>query len=51
MRYQVNETFEVYMDAVNLTNLGARRYGDQAQFPIEFERFGARYLGGVRFNF
>jgi TonB-dependent receptor len=51
VRYQVNETFEVYMDAVNLTNLGARRYGDQAQFPIEFERFGARYLGGVRFNF
>jgi TonB-dependent receptor len=51
VRYQVNETFEVYMDAVNLTNLGARRYGDQDIYPIEFERFGARYLAGVRFNF
>lgn len=51
VRYQVNDTVEVYMDAVNLTNLGARRYGDQQQFPIEFERFGARYLAGVRFNF
>lgn len=51
VRYQINDTVEIYMDAVNLTNLGARRYGDQDIYPIEFERFGARYLAGVRFNF
>ncbi|MFZ9585651.1 MAG: TonB-dependent receptor [Pseudohongiellaceae bacterium] len=51
VRYQLNDSLEVYVDAVNLTNLGARRYGDAKQFPIEFERFGARYLAGLRFNF
>jgi TonB dependent receptor len=51
VRYQINDTVEVYMDAVNLTNLGARRFGDKESNPIEFERFGARYLAGVRFNF
>ena len=51
MRYQVNETFEIFADAVNLTDTGARRYGDQSQYPIEFEKFGPRYIGGLRFNF
>lgn len=43
--------FEVYLDGANLTNQGSRRYGDQSRYPIEFERFGRRYLGGVRFKF
>jgi TonB-dependent receptor len=51
VRYQVNQNVEVYFDGVNLTNQGARRYGDSTAFPIEFEKFGARYIGGVRFNF
>lgn len=50
-RYQVNDRLEVFFDAVNLTNRGARRYGDQQQYPIEFERFGPRYIGGIRFNY
>ncbi len=50
-RYQVNENFEVYVDGANLTNQGARRYGDQSRYPIEFEKFGRRYTGGVRFKF
>ncbi|USQ97043.1 TonB-dependent receptor [Caulobacter sp. RL271] len=50
-RYQVNKNVEVFFDASNLTNQGARRYGDQSRYPIEFERFGRRYVGGVRFNF
>ena len=51
VRYQLSETFEIFADAVNLTDTGARRYGDQSQYPIEFEKFGPRYIGGLRFNF
>lgn len=51
VRYQVNKNFEVYLDGVNLTDQGARRYGDQKRYPIEYETFGRRYVAGVRFNF
>ena len=50
VRYQINTRIEVFFDAVNLTNKGARRYGDESRYPIEFEKFGPRYIGGVRFN-
>ena len=50
VRYQINPRVEVYFDAVNLTNMGARRYGDDSRYPIEFEKFGPRYIGGLRFN-
>jgi TonB-dependent receptor len=50
-RYQVNKNIEVFFDASNITNDGARRYGDQKRYPIEYEKFGPRYVGGVRFNF
>ncbi|MET3665203.1 TonB-dependent receptor [Caulobacter sp. 1776] len=50
-RYQVNKNIEVFFDASNLTNQGSRRYGDQSRYPIEFEKFGRRYVGGLRFNF
>ncbi|CAN5668048.1 TonB-dependent receptor [soil metagenome] len=50
-RYQVNDNLEVYVDGANLTNQGSRRYGDQSRYPIEFEKFGRRYTGGVRFKF
>jgi TonB-dependent receptor len=51
IRYQVNDKLEVYLDGVNLTNQGARRFGDQSRYPIEYEKFGKRYIGGVRFKF
>ncbi len=51
VRYQVTSNIEAYFDAVNLTNQGARRYGDSDQYPIEYEKFGPRFIGGVRFNF
>ncbi|MBR7620443.1 TonB-dependent receptor [Phenylobacterium sp. 20VBR1] len=50
-RYQVNDILEIYVDGANLTNQGSRRYGDQSRYPIEFEKFGRRYTGGVRFKF
>jgi len=51
VRYQVNEAFEVFFDAVNLSDSLAIRYADDSAFPIEVERFGPRYIGGLRFNF
>ena len=51
VRYQVNDAFEVFFDAVNLTDSMAIRYADDSAFPIEVERFGPRYIGGLRFNF
>jgi TonB-dependent receptor len=51
IRYQVTENIETFFDGVNLTNQGARRYGDQKSYPIEYEKFGQRFIGGVRFHF
>jgi TonB-dependent receptor len=51
VRYQLNDSLEVFLDAVNLTDMGARRYSDQGAYPIEFEKFGPRYIAGLRFNY
>ena len=51
VRYQINKNFEAYFDGSNLGNQGARRFGDQSRYPIEYEKFGPRYVGGVRFKF
>ncbi len=51
VRYQVNKNLEAYFDGANLTNQGARRYGNQSAYPIEYEKFGPRYVVGVRFNY
>lgn len=50
-RYQINKRVEVFFDALNLTNDGQARYADSAAFPIEYERFGKRFIAGARFNF
>lgn len=64
-RYAITRNFEVYFDASNLLNKPGRRYADPAnlltatgtQAPadssrtMEWERFGRRYSGGIRFNF
>ena len=51
VRYQINDNFEWFFDAANLTNDAGRRYGDDPSHPIEHETFGRRYMTGVRFNF
>ena len=38
-------------DAVNLTNDRGRRFGDVSANPIEFEKFGRRFIAGVNFTF
>lgn len=64
-RYELVKGFEVYFDASNLLNNPGRRYSDPSnllnaqgipaqrngQYTIEWERFGRRFTGGVRFTF
>lgn len=50
-RYAITPNFEVYFDASNLLNQPGRRFVRDRQFTIEWERFGRRYTGGVRFTF
>ncbi len=51
IRYRINDNFELTFDAANLTNDPGRRYGDTSAFPIEWERFGRRYIAGANFTF
>ena len=51
IRYSLNDNFEIFFDAVNLTDDAGRRYGDDPGHPIEYETFGRRYIAGVRFSF
>jgi len=51
IRYRINENFEWTFDAVNLTNDPGRRYGDGPGNPIEWERFGPRYIMGENYTF
>ena len=50
-RYQVNETFSVFLDANNLTNEEGVRYQGREDRPYEIEGFGRKYLLGVRASF
>jgi TonB-dependent receptor len=50
-RYALTPNFEVYFDASNLLNGSGRRYVRDSRYTIEWERFGRRYTGGVRFTF
>jgi TonB-dependent receptor len=64
-RYAITKNFEIYFDASNLLNHPGRRFSDPAGLltatgtptasgsaqTIEWERFGRRYTGGIRFNF
>jgi TonB-dependent receptor len=64
-RYELFDGFEVYFDASNLLNNPGRRYSEptnllnalgipaqrNGNYTIEWERFGRRYTGGVRFTF
>jgi TonB-dependent receptor len=64
-RYELMKGLEVYFDASNLLNNPGRRYSDPSNilnalgipaqqngnYTIEWERFGRRFTGGVRFTF
>ena len=64
-RYAVNDNVEVFFDASNLLDNPGRRFAEPGNlltaggtptpftniYTIEYERFGRRYSGGVRFTF
>ena len=50
-RYAVSDNIEVYFDASNLLDNPGRRYSRESAYTIEWEQFGSRYTGGVRFVF
>jgi len=50
-RYSVNDNIELYFDASNLLDNPGRRYSRESAYTIEWEQFGSRYTGGIRFNF
>lgn len=51
MRYEINKNVELYFDANNLLDEPGIRYVGNPDRVIEFEKFGARYMWGARFNF
>ena len=51
VRYQVNETYSLFLDANNLTNERGFRYQGTEDRPYEIEGFGRKYLMGVRASF
>lgn len=51
IRYALTRLFEVYVDASNLLNGPGRRFAGTSARTLEFERFGRRFLGGVRFTY
>jgi TonB-dependent receptor len=50
-RYELRKGLEVYFDASNLLNGPGRRYTNDSRYTIELEKFGRRYVGGVRVSF
>ena len=50
-RYAINDNIELYFDGSNLLNEAGRRYVRDSAYTIEWERFGSRYGGGIRFTF
>jgi outer membrane receptor protein involved in Fe transport len=49
--YAFNDNAEVYFDANNLLDEPGIRYQGASWRVSEFERFGARYMIGMRLNF
>ena len=51
IRYRFNDNLEWFFDGSNLGDQAATRYIGQPIYPIEHEKFGERYMMGVRFNY
>ncbi|MCI5045634.1 MAG: TonB-dependent receptor [Aquisalinus sp.] len=50
-RYQVNDRYEWFFDANNLTDQVGRRINGNSGRVFEIEGFGPRYLTGIRFTY
>lgn len=50
-RYEVKKGVELLFDLANVLNGPGVRYVTDRRYTIEYEKFGRRYVGGVRFTF
>jgi hypothetical protein len=50
-RYALSPRIEMFLDATNLLDEPGRRFVGIPERAIEFEKFGARFMGGFRINF
>jgi TonB-dependent receptor len=50
-RYEVRKGVELLFDVANVLNGPGVRYVSDPRYTIEYEKFGRRYVGGVRFTF
>ena len=50
-RYAISPQVEMFVDATNLLDEPGRRYVGIPIRVLEYEKFGARFMGGVRINF
>lgn len=51
LRYAFNDNVEMYFDANNLLDESGIRYQGIQRRTTEYERFGKRFMIGVRMNF
>ncbi len=51
IRYAVTPRLEAYFDASNLLDSPGRRFQGKTIYTYEFETFGRRYVGGLRFTY
>ncbi len=49
--YNVNDNWNVFVEAKNLTNSAGKRYQGSPGRPFEYEKFGYTVFGGVKFNY
>ncbi len=49
-RYEVRRVVELTFDVANVLNGPGVRYVSDRRYTIEYEEFGRRYVGGVRFT-
>ena len=51
LRYRVSDRLEWSFDVANITNDPGRRFADTEANPIEWERFGRRWIMGISYTF
>jgi outer membrane receptor protein involved in Fe transport len=50
-RYELRKGIEMLFDVANVLNGPGVRYVSNPRNTVEYEKFGRRYVGGVRFTF
>lgn len=51
LRYRISDRLQWSFDVANITNDPGRRFADDEAYPIEWERFGRRWIMGISYTF